>query len=161
MTLHDQIQASITDAMRQHDAPRRDALRMVAAAMYNAEKAALRPLTDDEQLAVLTREVKQRRESVEAYTKAGRRDLAEREQAEADLIRTFMPQPLDEGQLAALVQAAISETGASSARDLGRVMALLAPRTRGRADGRVVSGLVAQALARRDLADHAHGTDET
>ena len=60
---------------------------MVAAALYNAEKAALRPLTDDEQLAVLTREVKQRRESVEAYTKAGRLDLAEREQAEADLIR--------------------------------------------------------------------------
>lgn len=160
MTLHDQIQASITDAMRQHDAMRRDALRMVAAALYNAEKAALRPLTDDEQLAVLTREVKQRRESVEAYTKAGRLDLAEREQAEADLIRTFMPQPLDEAQLAALVEAAISETGASSARDLGRVMAVLAPRTRGRADGRVLSGLVAQALASRDLAGHAHGSGE-
>ena len=109
---------------------------MVAAALYNAEKAALRPLTDDEQLAVLTREVKQRRESVEAYTKAGRLDLAEREQAEADLIRTFMPEPLDERQVAALVEAAIAETGASSARDLGRVMAVLAPRTRGRADGR-------------------------
>jgi uncharacterized protein len=160
VTLHDQIQASITDAMRQRDATRRDALRMVAAALYNAEKAVLRPLTDDEQLAVLTREVKQRRESVEAYTKAGRLDLAEREQAEADLIRTFMPRPLDEGQLAALVEAAISETGASSARDLGRVMAVLAPQTRGRADGRVVSGLVAQALARRDLADHAHGAGE-
>lgn len=160
MTLHDQIQASITDAMRQHDAMRRDALRMVAAALYNAEKAALRPLTDDEQLAVLTREVKQRRESVEAYTNAGRLDLAEREQAEADLIRTFMPQPLDEAQLAALVEAAITETGASSARDLGRVMAVLAPRTRGRADGRVVIGLVAQALAKRDLAGHAHGSGE-
>ena len=160
MTLHDQIQASITDAMRQRDATRRDTLRMVAAALYNAEKAALRPLTDDEQLAVLTREVKQRRESVEAYTKAGRLDLAEREQAEADLIRTFMPEPLDERQVAALVEAAIAETGASSARDLGRVMAVLAPRTRGRADGRMVSGLVAQALAGRDLAGHAHGSGE-
>ena len=161
MTLHDQIQGSIIDAMRQHDAARRDALRMVAAALYNAEKAARRPLTDDEQLAVLTREVKQRRESVEAYTKAGRLDLAAGEQAEADLIRTFMPQPLDEGQLDALVESAIAETGASSARDLGRVMAVLAPRMRGRADGRVVSGLVAQALARRDLGGHAHGSDGT
>ena len=159
MTLHDQIQASITDAMRRRDAVRRDALRMVAAALYNAEKAALRPLTDDEQLAVLTREVKMRRESVEAYTRAGRPDLAAREQVEADLIRTFMPEPLDEAQLAALVEGAIAETGASSARDLGRVMAVLAPRTRGRADGRVVSGLVAQALTRRDLAAHDHGGD--
>ena len=86
-------------------------------------------------------------------------DLADREAAEAALIGTFMPQPLDDAQLAELVEAAIAETGASSARDLGRVMAVLAPRTRGRADGRTVSGLVAQALAKRDLADHAHGPD--
>jgi len=97
---------------------------------------------------------------VEAYTKAGRLDLTEREQAEADLIGTFMPKPLDEAQLRALVEAAIAETGASSARDLGRVMAVLAPRTRGRADGRVVSGLVAQALAGRDLAGHTHGSGQ-
>jgi len=160
VTLQEQIQASITDAMRQRDATRLDALRMVAAALYNAGKAARRPLTDDEQLAVLAREVRMRRESVEAYTKAGRLDLAEREQAEADLIGTFMPQPLDEAQLRALVEAAIAETGASSARDLGRVMAVLAPRTRGRADGRVVSGLVAQALAGRDLAGHTHGSGQ-
>jgi len=159
VTLQDQIQASMTDAMRQRDAVRRDTLRLVVAALYNAEKAARRPLTDDEQLAVLTREVKQRRESIEAYTNAGRLDLASREQAEVELIGTFMPQPLDERQLEALVEAAIAETGAASARDLGRVMAVLAPRTRGRADGRVVSGLVAAALARRDLAAHAHGAD--
>ncbi len=157
MTLQEQIQAAQTDAMRRLDAPRRDTLRMVSAALYNAQKAARRPLTDDEQLAVLVREVKQRRESVEAYQAAGRPDLADREQAEAELIGEFMPRPLDEAQLAALIEAAIVEVGATSARDLGRVMALLAPRTRGRADGRIVSGLVAQALARRDLVDHAHG----
>ncbi len=159
MTLQEQVQASMTDAMRQRDVPRRDTLRMVVAALYNAEKAARRPLSDDEQLAVLTREVKMRRESVDAYTKAGRLDLADREAAEAALIGTFMPQPLDDAQLAALVETAIAETGAVSARDLGRVMAVLAPRTRGRADGRTVSGLVVQALARRDLDGHADGPD--
>jgi uncharacterized protein len=159
VTLQEQVQASMTDAMRQRDVPRRDTLRMVVAALYNAEKAARRPLSDDEQLVVLVREVKQRRESVDAYTKAGRADLADREAAEAALIGTFMPQPLGETELEALVEAAIVETGASSARDLGRVMAVLTPRTRGRADGRTVSGLVAQALARRDLADHAHRPD--
>jgi uncharacterized protein len=159
VTLQEQVQASMTDAMRQRDVPRRDTLRMVVAALYNAEKAARRPLSDDEQLAVLNREVKMRRESVDAYTKAGRPDLADREAAEAVLIGTFMPAALDEAQLMALVDAAIAETGASSARDLGRVMTVLAPRTRGRADGRTVSGLVAQALARRDLEGHAHGPD--
>ncbi|MFI5261904.1 MAG: GatB/YqeY domain-containing protein [Candidatus Limnocylindrales bacterium] len=159
MTLQDQIQTALTDAMRRQDALRRDTLRMVSAALYNAQKAARRPLTDDEQLAVLVREVKQRRESMDAYQAAGRPDLVAREQAEATLIGEFMPQSLDDAELAALVEAAITEAGATSARDLGRVMALLAPRTRGRADGRVVSGLVAQALARRDLVDHGHGGD--
>ena len=156
MTLADQIQTSLTAAMRSQDALRRDTLRMVTAAAYNAEKAARRPLTDDEYLAVLTREVKTRRESVEAYEHGGRQDLAARELAEIAIIAEFLPQPLTDDELRTMVSAAVDETGASSARDLGRVMAVLAPRTRGRADGKVVSGLVAQELARRDLADHEH-----
>lgn len=156
MTLADQIQASLTAAMRSQDALRRDTLRMVSAAAYNAEKAARRPLTDDEYLAVLTHEVKTRRESVEAYEKGSRKDLAAREMAEIAIISEFMPEPLAEDELQAMVVAAVDETGASSARDLGRVMAVLSPRTRGRADGKVVSGLVAQELARRDLAGHEH-----
>jgi uncharacterized protein YqeY len=156
VTLAEQIQASLTAAMRSQDALRRDTLRMVVAATYNAEKAARRPLTDDEVLAVLVREVKMRRESVEAYEKGGRDDLAAREAAEIAIISEFMPQPLSEDELRAMVGAAVDETGATSARDLGRVMGVLAPRTRGRADGKVVSGLVAQELARRDLATHEH-----
>ena len=156
MTLQDQIHASLTDAMRRRDAHRRDTLRMVVAALYNVQKAAGRPLTDEEQLGVLAREVKMRREAIEAYQAAGRPDLAEREQAEAALIGEFMPRPLDEAELRALVAAAVAEVGATSARDLGRVMAVLAPRTRGRADGRLVSGLVAQTLAQQDLAAHGH-----
>ena len=99
MTLADQIQTSLTAAMRSQDALRRDTLRMVVAAAYNAEKAARRPLTDDEYLAVLMREVKTRRESVEAYEEGGRDDLAAREQAEIAIISEFLPAPLTDDEL--------------------------------------------------------------
>jgi hypothetical protein len=158
VTLAQQIQASLTEAIRSQDALRRDTLRMVSSDAYNAEKAARRPLTDDEYLAVLTRAVKTRRESVDAYDAAGRTDLADRERAEIAIVSEFLPQPLSEDELRVMVAAAADEVGASSARDLGRVMSALTPRTRGRADGKVVAGLVAQELARRDVAGHEHGT---
>lgn len=138
--------------MRSGDSLRRDVLRMAANAAYNVEKKNLRPLTEDEFLAVLTREVKTRRESVEAYTKAARPDLAAKEQAEIDILAGYLPQAMTEAEIAAFIDEAIAATGATSIRDLGKVMGWLAPRTRGRADGKVVSGLVAQALARADLA---------
>jgi uncharacterized protein YqeY len=144
--------------MRGGDALRRDVLRMAANAAYNVEKRNQRPLTEDEFLAVLTREVKTRRESVEAYTTAGRLDLAAKEQAEIDILDEYLPQPLTEIEIGALIDEAVAATGASSARDLGVVMGWLAPRTRGRADGKVVSGRVASALARADLAVHDGGT---
>jgi hypothetical protein len=143
--------------MRDHDELRRDTLRMAIAAAYNAEKAARRPLTDDELVGVLAREVKTRRESIEAYEKAGREDLAARERAEAAILGAFLPEPLDEGALRAIVREAIAGSGATSARDLGRVMGVVAPKTRGRADGKLVSGIVAQELARLELAAHDPG----
>ena len=144
--------------MRSGDSLRRDVLRMVSNAAYNVEKKQQRALTDDEYLAVLTREVKTRRESVEAYRGAGREDLATKEQAEIDILAEYLPQALTEAEIQALVDEGIAATGATSARDLGKVMGWLAPRTRGRADGKVVSGLVAQTLARADLAVHDGGT---
>jgi uncharacterized protein len=144
--------------MRSGDALRRDVLRMAANAAYNVEKKQQRPLTDDEFLAVLTREVKTRRESVEAYTAAARPELAAKEQSEIDILAEYLPQALTEAEITALVDEAIAATGATSARDLGKVMGWLSPRTRGRADGKVVSGLVAQALARQDLVAHDGGT---
>ena len=125
---------------------------------YNVEKRNQKPLTEDEFLAVLTREVKTRRESVEAYEKAGRPELAAKEQAEIDILAEYLPQPLTEAEIGALVEEGIAATGAANARDMGKVMGWLAPRTRGRADGKVVSGLVASALARADLAGHDGGT---
>jgi uncharacterized protein YqeY len=154
VSLQERVQSDITAAMRGGDALRRDVLRMAANAAYTVEKKQQRPLTDDEYLAVLTREVKTRRESVEAYSKAGRQDLADKELAEIAILTEYLPQPLTDAEVRALVDEGIAATGAESARDLGKVMGWLSPRTRGRADGKVVSGLVAQALAQADLAAH-------
>jgi hypothetical protein len=144
----------MTDAMRAHDALRRDVLRMAEAAVYAVEKKEHRALSDDEVVGVLAREVKTRRESIEAFRGGGREDLAAKEEAEIAILSEFLPAQLSDDEVRALVDEAIAQTGASSARDLGRVMGVLSPRTRGRADGKRVSELVAQALAARDLAAH-------
>ena len=140
--------------MRSGDALRRDVLRMATNAAYNVEKRNQQPLTDDEFLGVLTREVKTRRESVEAYTKAGREDLAAKEQAEIDILDEYLPAALSGAEIEALVDEALTSTGASSPRDMGKVMGWLSPKIRGRADGKAVSGLVASRLAQADLAAH-------
>ncbi len=140
--------------MRSGDALRRDTLRMAENAIYNGEKRDRRSYADDEVAAILAKEVKTRRESVDAFVKGRRPDLAAKEEAEIAILAEFLPRALSEAEVAALVAQAIAETGASSPRDLGAVMGWLSGRSRGRADGRVVSGLVAVALARRDLATH-------
>lgn len=157
MSLRDQIQIDIAVAMRGGDSLRRDVLRMAVSAAYNLEKKNQKPLTEDEFLTVLTREVKTRRESVDAFSKAGRQDLADKEQSEIHILAEYLPQALTQVEIAALIAEAVTATGASSARDLGKVMGWLSPRTRGRADGKVVSAAVAQALAQADLAAHDGG----
>jgi len=154
VSLRDRIQTDIATAMRGGDALRRDVLRMAINAIYNVEKRQGRPLADDEVLVVLTREVKTRRESVDAFRGAGREDLATKEEAEIAILRDYLPEAMTEAEIAALVDEGIAATGASSARDLGKVMGWLSPRTRSRADGKVVSGMVAAALAKADLAAH-------
>ena len=144
--------------MRSGDSLRRDVLRMASSAAYNVEKRNQKALTEDEFLAVLTREVKTRRESVEAYTTSGRADLAAKEQSEIEILAEYLPAALGEDEIGALVDEAIAATGATNPRDMGKVMGWLSPRTRGRADGKVVSGLVASRLAGADLAAHDGGT---
>ena len=140
--------------MRGGDTLRRDVLRMATSAAYNVEKRNQHPLTEDELLAVLSREVKTRRESVEAFRGGGREDLATKEEAEIAILSEYLPQALTEEEIGSLVREGIAATGASSARDMGKVMGWLAPRTRGRADGKRVSELVVQTLAGTDLAAH-------
>jgi uncharacterized protein YqeY len=152
VSLRDRLHEEMTAAMRSGDVLRRDTLRMVWSAVYAVEKRDHATLTDEQTVAVLAREVKTRRESVEAYRSGGREELAAKEEAEIAIIAGFLPQALTEAELTALVAEAIAATGASSARDLGKVMGWLSPRTRGRADGKVVSGMVGASLARADLA---------
>ncbi|MCJ7709444.1 MAG: GatB/YqeY domain-containing protein [Chloroflexi bacterium] len=157
MTLRERLQADTTAAMRSGDALRRDVLRMVQNTIYNTEKAKKLTLSEDEILGVVVREVKTRRESIEAFRTGGREDLAAKEEAEIAILADYLPQALTDEELRALVDEGVAATGAASARDLGKVMGWLSPRIRGRADGKVASGLVAQALARADVSAHEAG----
>jgi uncharacterized protein len=141
------MQSEITAAMRSGDALRRDTLRMAESAIYNGEKRDRRTYSDDDVAGVLAREVKTRRESIEAFRKGGREDLAAKEEAEIGILAAFLPEQLSDAEIAALVAEAVATTGAAGPRDMGKVMGWLAPRTKGRADGRVVSQAVMQALA--------------
>jgi uncharacterized protein YqeY len=120
---------------------------MATNSAYNLEKARGRELSDDELVDVIGREVKTRRESVEAFRRGGRDDLAAKEDAEIAILREYLPQPLSAAELEVLVDDAIAATGASTPRDLGKVMGWLSPRTRGRADGKALSELVNSRLA--------------
>jgi uncharacterized protein YqeY len=150
VTLKERIHTDVTAAMRSGDALRRDTLRMAENAIYNAEKRDRRTYTDDEVVAILAREVKTRGESVEAFRSAGREDLVSKEEAEIAILDGFLPERLTDAEVAALIDEAIAATGASGVRELGKVMGWLAPRTRGRADGRKVSELVGARLAAGD-----------
>jgi uncharacterized protein len=154
VSLRDRIQSDVTAAMRSGDSLRRDVLRMAQNAVYLVEKRDKRVLGDDDIAAIVTREVKTRRESVDAFRKGGREDLATKEEAEIGILSEYLPEQLTDDQISALVAEAVAATGAGSARDMGKVMGWLSPRTRGRADGRRVSELVARALANADLAAH-------
>ncbi len=133
--------------MRSGDALRRDTLRMAESAIYNAEKRDKRTLAEDEIAALLAREVKTRRESIDAFRGGGREDLAAKEEAEIAILATFLPEQLSEAEIEVLVGEAIAATGASGPRDLGKVMGWLSAKTRGRADGRLVSQVANRALA--------------
>jgi uncharacterized protein YqeY len=147
MTLTERIESAMRDAMRARDERRTLTLRSAMAAAHNQRIALGRDLTDEEVAEVLAKQVKQRRESIEIYREAGREDRAAAEEAEADILREFLPEQLSEAEITSLVRAAIAEAGATSPKEMGRVMGLVVPRTKGRADGRIVSEIVRRALA--------------
>ena len=143
MAILDELNAQITDAQKQRDATRRDALRLIRDALQKE----LKDTGSVDEVAVLKRERKRRLQSAEIYTENGRSELAAAEQSEADLIETFLPKQLGEDELSALVDAAIAETGATSKRDMGSVMKHVLAAAGDGADGKVVSGLVARKLS--------------
>ena len=147
MTLSERLEAAMRDAMRARDGQRTQTLRMAMAAAQNRRIALQRDLTDEEVVDVLTKQVKQRRESVEMYRGGGREDRAALEEAEAAILAEFLPEQLDEPAVEALARAAIAETGATTTADLGKVMGRLSPQTKGRADGGMVSAVVRRLLS--------------
>jgi uncharacterized protein len=142
-----QLEEELRSAMRDRDAARRDALRLILSSLRSAEKELQRPLSEDEELQVLQRERKRRMEAAEAFRSGGREEQAQAEDAELAILEEFMPEPLSEEELERIVDDAIAECGATSMRDLGRVMADVMPQVAGRADGSAVSQLVREKLA--------------
>ena len=147
MTLIAEIETELKRARLARDDRRRDALALLLNALRSAEKELQRGLSEDESLQVLQRERKKRVEAMEAYDAAGREEQADREEFELDVIEEFMPEPLSEDDLEEIVDNVIAEVGATSLRDLGRVMADVMPQVSGRADGSTVSQLVREKLA--------------
>ncbi|MFM7146665.1 MAG: GatB/YqeY domain-containing protein [Actinomycetales bacterium] len=149
--IKEQLQANLTAAMKARDELRSATIRMALAAITNEEVAGkqARTLSDDEVIGVLSKEAKKRREAAEAYEQANRQDLADRELAELGVLAEWLPQPLSQEELSAIVQAAVAQAtadGASGPGALGAVMKIVQPQVKGRADGGQVAAMVKQAL---------------
>jgi uncharacterized protein YqeY len=147
MTLQDRIETAMRDSMRARDERRTQTLRMAMSAAHNRQIELGRSLADEDYVEILSRQVKQRRESIEAFRAGGRDAMAADEEAEASILAEFLPDPLSADELERLVSDAIAETGASSPADLGKVMGKVVPQTKGRADGKAVSDLVRRLLS--------------
>jgi uncharacterized protein YqeY len=142
MTLKDQIQAAMKDALRGGDKRRLGALRLMLAAIKQREIDERSVLDETQVLVVLDKMAKQRRESISQYRQANRDDLADQEAFELELIQSFLPEPLEEAELDALIEEALKRAGAATLRDMGKVMGVLKPRIQGRADLAAVSARI-------------------
>jgi len=142
MPLKDRIQQAVKDAMRGGDKRRLGTLRLVTAAIKQREVDERIELDDEQVLQVLDKMGKQRRESLDQYRKAAREDLAEQEEYELGVLQEFLPEPLSDTEIDALIEAAVNETGAASIKDMGKVMGILRPQLQGRADMGAVSARI-------------------
>lgn len=146
MSMKKQINDAMKDAMRAKDKPRLGAIRLIQAEIKRIEVDERIEIDGARILAILDKMVKQRRDSINQYETAGRQELADIEIAEINVIQDFLPAALSDAEISAMVAAAVTETGASSMADMGKVMGILKPQIQGRADGGAVSGLVKAAL---------------
>jgi hypothetical protein len=142
MSLQEKIAAALKGAMRSKDQAVITSMRLLLTAMKVREKEVCRGLRDDEILAVISSQIKQRRESIEQYRKGGRADLAQAEESELEVLQSYLPAQLSEEDLAKEVDGIIAELGAVSAKDMGKVMKVAMAKLAGRADGRTVNALV-------------------
>ncbi len=146
MSLKERVNEDMKAAMRARDRARLSAVRLLLAAMKQKEVDERVALADADILGIIEKMIKQRRESIAQFEKAGRKDLADIEHFEIGVLSTYLPQPMGESEIAQAVDAAVAETGAAGMRDMGKVMALLKPRLAGRADMGKVSALVKSKL---------------
>lgn len=146
-SLNERIMADLKQAMLDKDEVTRDALRMVKTELGRREVELGRPLEDAEALDVLHKAVKAREDSVAQYAQGGRDDLADRERREIEVIRSYLPQPMEEDEAREAVRAIVEELGASTKKDMGRVMKVVLDRYRGRLDGKLASRLVGELLS--------------
>ncbi|MCH5583859.1 GatB/YqeY domain-containing protein [Shimazuella sp. AN120528] len=146
MSLIQQLDQDMKAAMKQKDKETLSTIRMVRSSIKKVEIDNRGELSDDQVLEVLVREIKQRKDSLQEYEKAGREDLAAKEKREIEILSAYLPAQLTEEELLEIVKKAIADTGASSKKEMGKVMSVVVPLTKGRADGKKVNQLVQQLL---------------
>lgn len=147
MSLKDTINADVKEAMRAREKEKTTTLRLIMSAIKQIEVDERKELSDDDVIAILSKMVKQRRESIEQYTKGDRPDLAEKEEVELTLIQTYLPEPLSEEEIDTMIAQAISDTGAETIKDMGKVMGILKSQLQGRAEMGPVSGKIKAKLS--------------
>jgi len=146
MSLKEQLTADMKEAMKSHDKDRLAVIRMVRGAIRQQEIDGQKELSDEDVIAVMSKEIKMRKDSIEEFKKGGREDLIAKTQAEIDVLMPYMPAQLSEDEVRELVKAAVAETGAATPKDMGKVMGALMPKVKGRADGKLVNTLVRSML---------------
>lgn len=146
MNLSERLNDDMKQAMRNQEKFKLTTIRMIRSSIKNQEIDLKRPLDDAEVLDILSREIKQRKDSLQEFDKAGREDLAKDVAAEIEIISVYLPQQLTEEEIKVIVQQTIQETGASSKAEMGKVMSAILPKVKGRADGKLVNTIVQQFL---------------
>ena len=146
MSLKERLLQDMKEALKSKDKVKLSTIRMINSLIKNAEIEKRGSLTDEEIIQLLMKYAKQRRESIEMYEKGGRQDLVEKEKAELAVVESYLPKQLSEDEIREIVKQAIDETGAASVKDLGKVMKVVMPKVKGRADGSVVNRLVKEML---------------
>ena len=142
MSLKEQLTADMKEAMKNKEKERLAVIRMVRGAIRQQEIDGQKELGDEDVIAVISKEVKMRRDSIEEFKKGAREDLVEKTQAEIDVLLPYLPAQLSEDEVRELVKAAVEQTGAATPKDMGKVMSVLMPKVKGRADGKMVNTIV-------------------
>lgn len=145
--MKEQLLQDLKEAMKEKDILKKDTITMLRAAILQVEKDSQKVLSDDEMSAIVAKEVKKRKESVKEYEDAGREDIATNLKREIEILSKYLPEQLSEEEIVKMVEEAIVESGATSPKDMGKVMSILRPKTAGKADGKLVSDIVKEKLA--------------